>query len=144
MARWLGKDLAVLIENSGGTEVALGNVTEAVTPDNLNPLVQFEGDDVKSYQAGQSDANGTIECEYDDTASTGNWAVVKAIKADNTAGHMIRIRPHGSTSGYPEFACDSVIDANIVPNRTGKLVVRIAYGQHTEASADAAWGTVTP
>lgn len=144
MARFTGTNLEVVVENSGGTEGTLTNVVSFTAPTGYEE-VQFRGDTLVSYQAGQWDGKVEVETEWDSTATTGNWAVLSGIHGDNTNGRYVRLRPQGGTAGYPEYAQDSVL-LELTPgavNREGKVVLRAVFGEHTEASANSAWGTVT-
>lgn len=145
MARWPGKDLVVMVENSSTSEVALTNVTAATTPDQLYDEVEFKGDSEYSYGAGLLRAEVTVEYEYDSTATTGNHAVLTGILGDNDNPRVIRVRPIGSTAGYPEFAMDAIL-LSLAPQsmtREGNVSGTAVFKNHKEAGITPAWGTVS-
>lgn len=142
MARYEGKNLVVLVENSSSSEVALTFATAATINFDYAD-VEFSGDDVKSSQAGQLQAEVIVDYEFDDTAVTGNHVVLGGIDGDNATPRFVRVRPIGTGSGDPQFSMDSVL-IKYGPtgvNRDGKIVGQAVFKNHTEASADPTWGT---
>jgi len=145
MARWEGKSLVVMVENSSSSEVVLTHVTAATTPEQEYDEVEFIGDTEKSYGAGMLNAEVTVEFEYDDTATTGNHIVLGAIKGDNTNPRMVRVRPLGSTAGRIEYAMDAIL-LGYGPSsvsRDGKVSATATFKNHKEAGVTPGWGTVS-
>lgn len=140
MARFQGKGLVVLVENSSAAEVAFTFVTGATVNFEYGD-VEFMGDDVKSSKAGQLAAEVVVDYEYDDTSVTGNDAVLAGIDGDNTNPRFIRVRPVGTGAGKLQFSMDSVLlrygPTGVV--RDGKLQGQAVFKNHESASADPAW-----
>lgn len=140
MARHTGKNLVVMVENASSTEVALTNVISATTPDQPYASVEFIGDDVKSSGAGQLSGWVDIEFEFDDTATTGNHAVLTGIQGDNAAPKFVRVRPVGTGEGLIQYSVDAVcLGPSYATSRDGKVVGKVRFENHKEASADPAW-----
>lgn len=141
MARFAGKNLVVLVENSGGSEVAFTFV-KAATVNFEYEEHQMTGDDVKSAAAGQLIAEVIVDYEYDSTAVTGNQAVLDGIDGSTTP-RFVRVRPLGTTGGLPQFSMDSVLlrFGPVGVDREGALVGQAVFKNHESASADPAWGS---
>lgn len=142
MARYEGKNLVVMVENSGSSLVALTHAT-AATINYDYADVEFVGDDVKSSQAGQLQTEVIVDYEYDDAATTGNQVVLSGIDGDNATPRFVRVRPIGTGSGDLQFSMDSVLlkFGPVGVSRDGKIMGQAVFKNHTEASADPAWGT---
>ena len=142
MARHTGKGLVVMVENSAATEVALSMVVSANTPDQHFQSVKFTGDDVESSGAGQQIGFVDVEFEYDDTATTGNHAVLAGIQGDNSNARFIRVRPAGTGTGKLEYALDGVcFGPSYTIAKDGKVMGKVRFELHHNASADPAWVT---
>lgn len=140
MARFSGKGLVVLVENSSASEVAFTHVTEVSIEDAFTS-VPMVGDDVQSSAAGQRVSRVTVSYEWDSTATTGNHAVLNGILGDNTNPRFIRVRPIGTGSGLAQFSMDAVLLKHGVvgQSRAGVLMGEAVFENHKDASADPVW-----
>lgn len=141
MARFTGKNLVVMVEDSAASEAALGFVYECDVNFEAED-VEFRGDDIASSKAGQKVAEVIVRYEHDNTASTGNHVILSGIFASDTP-RFVRVRPLGTGSSVIEFAMDAVL-LKFGPTgvqRGDKLMAEARFKNHSEASADPAWGS---
>lgn len=141
MTRYTGKDMVVMVDNSGGTPTALTNIVACD--------LTFEHEEnetrgsavAKAALAGQLVTRLEVEYEWDDTATTGNHALLGGILGNNTTTSSIAFRPYGSSTGRAEFLFEAVLLSygNPSVNREGKLAGRAVFVHHANATDTPAW-----
>jgi hypothetical protein len=142
MARHTGKNLVVMVDNSSGTPTALTHVVAATISYEYEE-VGFLGDTEKSSLAGQQMTRVELEYEWDDTATTGNHALLGSIVGDNTNTRSVLVRPVGTGGGLAVFSMEGVLLSygNPTINREGKLVGTAIFAHHANATDAPAWST---
>jgi len=140
MARFEGKSLVVMVENSSSAEVAFTFVVGATVNFEYAKVVT-EGDDEQAALAGQLMSEVIVDYEYDDTSTTGNHAVLSGIDGDNTNPRMIRVRPIGTGSGLTQFSMDSALVkwGPTGVQRGERVMGQATFKLHANATATPAW-----
>lgn len=140
MARFAGKDLVVLVENSAAAEVAFTFVT-GVTVNHEHEDHETRGDTEVASIPGQLVSEVIVDYEYDTTATTGNQAVLDGIKGDNSNPRFVRVRPTGTGGGQLQFSMDSILlrFGPTGPVRGETIIGQAVFKNHAAASADPAW-----
>jgi len=139
MARYEGKSLVVMVENSDGVEGALTFVTGATVNDEYN-AVQFEGDAEQSHLSGQLMAEVIVDYEYDSTSSTGNDAVLSGIFGSATP-RFVRVQPIGTGAPKIEYAMDAVL-LKYGPTgvqRGERVMGQATFASHANTTTTPAW-----
>lgn len=140
MARYSGKNVVVMVDNSSASLTALTHVI-GVTVNYEFEEVEFRGDSERTALAGQQITRVEVEYEYDDTGTTGNHAVLGGIVGDNTTPRTVAVRPLGTGSGLPVFTMEGLLLSYGAPNvtRENKIVATAVFVHHANATDAPAW-----
>jgi len=112
MANHIGSEGKVFIGSNQVAEVIGFSFDE--TTDMIEDTILTDAD--KTFQIGKKGATGTIECQWDETDTLGQEAMV------NGASVSLELKPEGDVSGDTKFTGTALINQISRANAIGSMV----------------------